>query len=87
MDAPPLYWRFFNFMVRRVVAVGFVVVGSLIALSGILALIDPTGTVLVNGVPQADLLYRIFGVLLPGVIAILGVLLYRAPPFEPRERP
>jgi hypothetical protein len=80
----PLYWRVFNFMVRRVVAVGFVVVGGLIAISNVPSLVDPDGTVLVNGQPQSDLFYRIFVVVLPAVIAVLGVLLYRSAPFAPK---
>ena len=86
MTELPLYYRFVNFVVRRVVAVGLVVVGSLVALSGIPALVNPDGTVLVNGQPQGDLFYRIGGVLLPAIMVLLGVLLFRAAPFVPKER-
>jgi hypothetical protein len=81
----PLYWRVFNFWIRRVVAVGFMVVGGLIAVSYLPSLVDPNGTVLVNGQPQNDLFYRIVAVVLPAVVAALGVMLYRAAPFVPKD--
>jgi len=84
MDRPAFYWRFFNFMVRRVVAVGFVVVGSILCLYFLPSLIDPKGTIPVNGVPQSDLFYRLFAVLLPALVAGLGVLLYRVRPWYPQ---
>ena len=86
MDVHALYWRFFNFMVRRVIAVGSVVVGLLIALSGLPALLTPSGTVQVNGHPESDLFYRIFAVIMPTVGAVFGVLLYRAAPFTPPKK-
>jgi hypothetical protein len=83
MTLQQAYWRFFNFMVRRVVAVGFALVGSLIAISAIPALLDPNGTIPVNGVPEHDIFYRLFAFLLPAIIAVFGVLMYRAKPFTP----
>jgi hypothetical protein len=87
VDFLPLYLRFFNFMVRRVVAIVFVIVGSLGALLSIPALFDPNGSVLVNGVPHGNLFYRILAVLLAVGFALLGVVLYKAPPFVLRQRP
>jgi hypothetical protein len=85
VDLLPLYLRFFNFMVRRVVAVAFVVVGSLGALLSIPAIFIPNGSVLVNGVAQGSLFWRILAVVFPGVFAILGVVLFRARPFVLRQ--
>jgi hypothetical protein len=75
------YLRFFNFMVRRVVAVVFIASGLIGALFAIPALFDPDGTILVNGVPEHDLFYRLFAFVMPTVAAAMGVLIYRAKPF------
>ena len=84
MSQRTLYWRFFNFMVRRVVAVCFVVGGSILCLYFLPSLLDPKGTIPVNGVPQSDLVYRLFAVLMPALMAALGVLLYRVRPWYPQ---
>ena len=80
-----LYWRFFNFMVRRVVAVGFVVAGTILCLYFLPSLVDPKGTIPVNGVPESDVVYRLFAVLVSALVAGLGVLLYRARPWYPQD--
>jgi hypothetical protein len=77
-----LYWRFFNFLVRRVVAVGFVVVGSILAVVNLPSLL-PGGTIHVDGSPSSDIVLRVVAVLLPIVVAALGVALYRVAPFVP----
>jgi hypothetical protein len=83
MDISKAYWLFFNFMVRRVVAVAFIIGGSIVALSWLPALFSPNGTIPVNGVEESDLFYRAFAVVLPTLAAVLGVFLYRAKPFVP----
>jgi hypothetical protein len=85
MEWRRLYFRAFNFLVRRVVAVGFVVIGSIVGLSGLPALLDPSAAVLWNGEPTTDLVIKAFGVVMPLVAAILGVLLFRAPAWYPAE--
>jgi hypothetical protein len=82
MSLQSAYWRFFNFLVRRVVAVAFAV-GGIMALVALPSLFDPNGTILVNGQPERDLFYRVFAFLMPAIMAALGVLMYRAPPFVP----
>jgi hypothetical protein len=77
-----LYWRFFNFAARRVVAPAFILGGCVVALSQVGALL-PGGTVLVDGSPSSDLVFRLAAVLLPLLVAALGVALYRAKPFVP----
>jgi hypothetical protein len=86
MDMQSTYWVFFNFMVRRVVAVLFAVIGGLMALFSLPALLDPNGTTLVNGQPEPDLFYRLVAVALPAAMSVCGVLLYRVPPFVPSGR-
>ncbi len=83
MNWPLLYYRAFNFLIRRVVAVSFVVLGLIIGLSHVPALIDPNGTILWNGEPSSDIVIRTFAVLMPLVLAVLGVLLFRARPWYP----
>jgi hypothetical protein len=78
-----LYWKLFNFLVRRVVAFGFIAIGLLVAASGVNGLF-PGGSVQVNGVPSDDLVLRVALVLLPLLVVVLGVALYRVKPFEPR---
>ena len=80
-----LYWRLFNFLVRRVVAVGFVAVGLVLCLWFFPSLIDPNGTIPVNGVPQSDLFYRLVAVVLPALVAGLGVLLFRLRAWYPQQ--
>lgn len=78
-----LYWRFFNFVVRRVVASAFVVGGCIVAAADTPALL-PGGTIPVNGGPTDDLVFRLASVGMPLLVAIFGVALYRAKPFVPR---
>ena len=75
------YWKIFNFVVRRVVAVGFVLVGIVVGGFGVPALL-PGGTTQVDGVPSDDLVLRLAVVLLPLLVTVLGVALYRAEPFN-----
>jgi hypothetical protein len=77
-----LYWRIFNFLVRRVVAVGFVVVGSMIGLMNLPNLFFG-GTINVDGAPSDDIVFRLVVVLLPFLVSILGIALYRIAPFSP----
>ncbi len=84
MNRQQLYWRVFNFAVRRVFAVAAVVAGSTVSLSSLPALLDPTGTVLVNGVPESDIVYRLLAVLYPAVFAVGGLLLYCSRPYVGR---
>jgi hypothetical protein len=83
MNIQRTYWRVFNFMMRRVVAVMFVIVGTIGALSSLPALFNPDGSVPLNRIPDRDIVYRIIAFALPAVIAVFGVLIYRAKPFEP----
>lgn len=76
------YWRVFNVLVRRIVAVVFAVGGVVVALASVHAIL-PGGTVNVDGVPSTDLVFRWSAVLLPLVVATLGVALFRVKPFTP----
>lgn len=76
------YWRVLNFFVRRIVAVAFAVGGVAVALASAHAIL-PGGTINVDGVPSADLVFRWSAVLLPLVVAALGVALFRVKPFTP----
>lgn len=76
------YWRIFNFVVRRVVAVAFAVGGLVITLANISAVL-PGGHIGFNGIPSTDLVLRWAAVVLPLVVAALGVALYRVRPFTP----
>jgi H+/Cl- antiporter ClcA len=80
-----LYWRIFNFLVRRVIAVGFVVVGFVIGLVNLNSLL-PGGTIKVGGSPSSDIVFRLAAVLLPIVVTALGVMLYRVAPFSPSKK-
>lgn len=73
------YNRFLFFLIRRVVAPGFVLFGSLLTLVNLPSL-APGATIEFNGVPTDDLVIRSISVLMPLVVAILGVMLYRAKP-------
>jgi hypothetical protein len=78
------YWRFFNFLVRRVLAAAFSIGGITLAYLNVEA-IFPGGTINVDGVPSNDLVFRWIAFLLPLIIAVLGVALYRAKPFSPES--
>lgn len=78
------YWRLFNSGVK-IVAVGFIVVGSAVALLALLAIFDPNGTVLVNGEPESDLITRLITFVAPIMVAVFGFLLLRAKPHAPRD--
>ena len=77
-----MYWSILNFVVRRVVALGFIAIGLLVAASGAPGLL-PGGSVQMNGAPSDDLVLRMAFVLLPLLVAVLGVALYRVKPFRP----
>lgn len=81
-----MYWKLFNFL-GRLFGWGALITGSLIFLSSIPNLIDPEGTVVVNGVEESDLFYRLFSVLFPLLIAIVGGLMIKAKPFYPFGKP
>ena len=79
------YWRFFNFVVRRVMALVFAIGGFILACTNIPA-IFPGGTINVDGVPSDDLVFRWVAVVLPMVCATLGLALWRVKPFMPLSR-
>ncbi len=79
------YWRVFNFLVRRIVAVVFAVGGLVMALVSVGAIL-PGGTINVDGVASTDLVFRWSAVLLPLVVATLGVALFRVKPFNPDRK-
>lgn len=80
-----LYWRIFNFLVRRVIAVGFVVVGSIVGVVNLPSLL-PGGTINVDGLPSGDIVLRLATVLLPVIVAGFDIALYRVAPFIPGNR-
>jgi len=77
------YWRFFNFVLRRIVATGFMLIGLIVASSQARSLL-PGGTVDVNGAPSGDLILRILAVGLPLFVSVFGVFLFRAKPYYPQ---
>lgn len=80
------HWRLANFLVRRVCAVGFIICGSIVLLAWLPALLDPNGTIPVNGRPEHDIGWRLLGVLIPAIVVVLGILLFRTKPYEPGRR-
>ena len=84
MGFSDIYWRFFNFFVRRVVAITWVVIGFVMACANV-PLLLPGATIEVDGTSTDDLLYRVCAVVLPLLAAIAGVLLFRAEPYNPQK--
>jgi hypothetical protein len=80
---PRTYYRFFNFMVRRVVAVGFMFAGSIFALLNAPALL-PGGMTHLNGEPTTDIVLRCFSFFMPLIVVALGIALFRVKPFYPK---
>ncbi|WP_374582849.1 hypothetical protein [Pseudoduganella sp.] len=80
-----LYWRLFNFIVRRIMSVAFAVGGLIMAVASF-PYILPGGTIDIDGVPSDDLVFRWTAFMLPLIIAAFGVALYRAKPFNPPWR-
>ncbi|WP_295684784.1 hypothetical protein [uncultured Nevskia sp.] len=80
-----LHWRLFNFLARRVVAPGFVVVGFLLAAFNIPNLF-PGGTVNVDGIPSNDIVMRLSAVVLPLFAVVMGVAMFMAKPYRPPEK-
>jgi hypothetical protein len=78
-----IYWRIFNFVGRRVLAPGFIAVGLILAAVNIPTLF-PGGSVNLDGSPSNDIVFRLFGVILPLLVAALGIALYRSRPYYPR---
>ena len=69
----------FSVIVRKIVGPAFLVGGVVLSAYGVFRLAT-TGTVLVENQPTDDWLYIAVTILLPVVIAILGILLSRADP-------
>lgn len=78
------HWKVLNFLVRRVVAIGFVTAGLVLVIYG-LPNVLPGGTVLLNGVPTDDLVFRWVSILLPSLFIVFGIFLFKAAPFEPSK--
>jgi hypothetical protein len=85
MHLSHLYGRFISFLVRRVVAPAFVLVGGFVAVANLRALL-PGGTILVNGLPNHDIVLRLAAVIFPLALAVLGVAIFRAKPIGRNTR-
>ena len=81
MNYTELHFKVLNVLVRRVLAPGFIVVGTVLAVYGVRYLM-PGATIKVNGVPTDDLVMRIVGVAMPLFMVAFGILLFRAKPFK-----
>jgi len=87
MDDEQIYLRqeaLFSVIVRRIVAPMFFVGGIVVGGYNIVRLVT-TGSVLVEGKPTDDWFFVAVSILLPAVVAILGLLLFRAKPHYIRE--
>jgi hypothetical protein len=82
MKIHKLYWQFLNFLIRRIVAVGFVFGGIVLFVYGVPSIL-PGGIVQFNGQPTDDMVFRIFSALFPLVVVVLGIFLFRAKPYYP----
>jgi len=67
----------------RITGYAFLIGGTLIGFSFLPNLLDPKGTVAVNGVPTSDFGIRLIPVLLPLLMAVFGWLIVRAKNFYP----
>jgi len=85
MDSRKLYWRFFNFMARRVLAIWFMIAGTIGIITSVPPMLNPNGTVPVNGVPDPNFFWRLLPFLLGILFTFFGVLLYRARPWYPKS--
>lgn len=81
-----LYWRAFNFAIRRILAVWFIIAGTFMALVAIPNLL-PGATIQVDGRPSDDMVLRVTMVLLPLILSGFGIAFYRAKPYEPKDSP
>jgi hypothetical protein len=85
MTYSEVHWKLFNFFARRVLAISFVVGGSVMAVLAVSNIL-PGGTVLVDGIPSDDLVFRWVTFLLPLILVPFGVALFKAAPFVPRKQ-
>lgn len=84
MEIDKIHWLTFNFFVRRIIAPAFIVGGSIIFIVSF-PIILPGGTVLVDGQPSSDLVFRCFAVFFPLIVVLLGILIYRTKPYFPNS--
>jgi hypothetical protein len=77
-----LYWRSFNFLTKRIMAPCFIIGGFVIFIYGVPNIL-PGGTVQLNGQPTDDMIIRLFSVLMPLIMSVSGVFLFRAKPYYP----
>jgi hypothetical protein len=81
------HWKVVNFIVRRVVAIGGVINGSLMALFALPPLLMTDGTVVVNGEPTFSLLWRILNLVMALFLVGFCVFLYNLPQFPWGQKP
>lgn len=85
MNYSETHWKIVDFFARRVLAVGFVVAGSILAIFGVQYIL-PGGTVLLNGIPSDDLVFRWASFLLPILMVACGIALFKVAPFVPPKK-
>lgn len=85
MTYSEVHWKLFNFLTRRVLAFSFVVGGLVMAVFGVSNIL-PGGAVLVNSIPSDDLVFRWVTFLLPLLLVLFGVALFKVAPFVPRKK-
>lgn len=85
MTYSEVHWKLFNFFARRVLAISFVVGGSVMAVLAVSNIL-PGGTVLVDGIPSDDLVFRWASFLLPLLLVPFGVALFKVAPFLPPKK-
>jgi putative acetyltransferase len=86
MRLADIYWRVFDFVARRLIAVWFMLGGTVLVFYFLPSLLDPNGTILVNGKPDSDFGMRLIAVLFPGIFVAVGVfLLFFCKPLVPKR--
>ncbi|MGE5625149.1 MAG: hypothetical protein ACM3ZT_06350 [Bacillota bacterium] len=79
-----LYFKFLNFMLRRVVALWFMVLGSIATVMAVIwALLGKP--IDVNGVPTTSMVARLLYVAAFLIPTVLGYLLWCSKPFDPHN--
>jgi hypothetical protein len=80
------FWKLFSFF-GRIFGWGAMIIGGIVAITYIPRLVDPNGTINVNGIEETDLFYKVVAVLFPLLIAVAGGFMIRTKPYHPFTKP
>jgi hypothetical protein len=76
------YWRIFNALARFGGYIALVI-GTILTLYFLPVLLNPDAIIDVDGIPTADVVFKLLAVGFPALVALLGFFMTRVKPYYP----